>query len=140
MMDLKTRLSALLYDDESESISDNPPEKKSFAEPAANTTEDLILYEASAVQIDAWHVWREFLRKFLHNADWLLCAILYNSGKFKIGLDRNRQRAIFAIDDTHYYAFDFDEVSGQPKNPEYAYRVLLRLNARWNALMATVRY
>lgn len=153
MMDLKTRLSALLTydgdDDESESISDNSPEKISFAEPAvntlvesnttyygvssvANTSDELPLYEATTLEINRWHAFgfNLFLQTLLKEYDlggydsWTTWAF----ERFKIGMNYEQHEAIFAVDDTHFYKIPFDKFNATPMDKQQARCVLEKVS------------
>lgn len=146
MKDLKARWAALFdkhsADDMTESIpaqvtastapSDIAP-IQGASSTADDAADDLPVYEATKSQIDAWHVWRDFytLRDFLYQHDLVWYHKFLSYDEFKVGLDRDKtcQRVTFAIDDTRYLAFDFDEKTGQAKDYAHACRVLAKINA-----------
>lgn len=155
MSKLKAKILAWLADDDTQDTppaqstapSDITPEQGASdttddvhgtAESATDdTADDLLVYETTPAQIDAWHVWKDFytLRNFLYQHDWIWYHKILSYDEFKVGLDRNKtcQRATFAIDDSgRYLAFEFDEKTGQAKDYAYACRVLAKINSRRN--------
>ena len=146
---LKAKILAWLADDDTESIplapvralapSDTFSEQGKEQDTADDTlndtaTDDLPVHEATRGQINAWHVWRDFytLRQFLYQHDLNWYHKIFSYDAFKVGLDRGRKLATFAIDDTHYLAFDFDETTGQAKDYAEACRVLAKINSLRN--------
>ena len=101
---------------------------------ADTAVEDLPVHEATKGQIEAWHAWRDFytLRNFLYQHDLNWYHKIFSYDIFKVGLDRGRQLATFAIDDTHYLSFTFDEKTGQAKDYAEACRVLAKINTLRN--------
>ncbi len=145
MIDLKARWAALLdsivdddtaentlvqvttYTDSSDSVYTR---KNTTGVHADEVQDELPVYEATRKEIDAWHCWGNFytLRDFLYLHDWNCYNKILNYDAFKVGLDRGRQLATFAVDDTHYLAFAFDEKTGQAKDYAEACRVLAKIN------------
>lgn len=88
---------------------------------------DLPIYEATAKEINLWHAYgvnvalQALLREYQLDISSPNVAA-YNF--FKIGLDTKRYRATFAIDDTHYFAIDFNQSNSAPLDRRQACRVL----------------
>ncbi|MBQ6780713.1 MAG: hypothetical protein IJP62_05710, partial [Treponema sp.] len=157
--DLKARLSALLADDEdvqplaafetpidfvSETTQDFSADvmtkELTTGEMSMATTDDLPIYEATAAQINYWHAFgcNGFLQDFLREYDLdYASANVAAYNHFKIGLDEKRHVATFAIDDTHYYAIQFNEWNTAPMNEEEARLVLEKISS---IRIATSRY
>ena len=102
-----------------------------------NTTEEtaeeeLPIYEATLAEINYWHAWgcNEFLQILLreYNLD-VSSHNLHAYNHFKIGMDNKRHMATFAIDDTHYYAIEFNRWNSAPVNKAQARKVLEKISA-----------
>ena len=150
MADLKARLSALLADDEdvqplaafetpidfgSETTQDFSADvvtEELTTGEMPTATEELTIYEATAAQINYWHVfgYNGFLQDLLREYD-----LDYSSANvavfnhFKIGLDEKRHVATFAIDATHYLAIDFNQWNSAPLDRTQSRRVLEKISA-----------
>ena len=149
MTDLKARLSALLDDDEdvqplasfetpldfvsktAQDFSvDVATEELETCEIPTAIADDLPIYEATAAQINYWHALGSnvFLQTLLRQYD---LDFSYPSAysHFKIGLDEARHVATFAVDDTHYYAIQFNEWNCAPVTTTEARLVLEKISA-----------
>lgn len=89
---------------------------------------DLPIYTAAQGEIDCWHAFQSLcgLQVILRPFD-----LDQHSGIkrwCKTGYDKKNHRAIFALDDTHYYSIQFTPTDGEPVNYEQAEKVLRKLN------------
>lgn len=95
------------------------------------STEELPIYEATAAQIEYWHAYggNVFLQTILREYD-----LDYSSqnvhayNRFKIGMDIIRHVATFAVDDSHYYAIQFNEWNSALVNETQARLVLEKIS------------
>ena len=96
------------------------------------TDDELPIYEATPAQINYWHSFSNngFLQTMLSEYDLdYASANVAALNHFKIGLDKTRHVATFAIDDTHYYAIQFNEWNTEPLDRTQARRVLEKICA-----------
>lgn len=107
------------------------PQIDSVSSPTV-ATEELPIYEATPAKINYWHAsgsnvfLQTLLREYgLDNSSANVAA--YNH--FKIGLDEKRHIATFAIDDTHFYAIEFNKWNCAPVNKTRAREVLEKISA-----------
>ena len=129
MADLKARLMALLADEEEE-IQPNISFEKPLADVTNEEPLELPIYSATAAQIEYWHAFgcNGHLQTLLREYDLDYSnPSAYNH--FKIGLDEKRHVATFAIDDTHYYAIEFNKWNSAPVNKTQAREVLEKVSA-----------
>ena len=107
-------------------------EELTTCETPAQIDDELPIYEATPAQINRWHSYSNngFLQTMLSEYDLdYASANVAALNHFKIGLDKTRHVATFAIDDTHYYAIQFNEFNTEPVNREEARRVLEKISA-----------
>ena len=129
MTDLKARLMALLADEEEE-IQPNISFEKPLADVTNEEPLELPIYSATAAQIEYWHAFgcNGHLQTLLREYDLDYSnPSAYNH--FKIGMDEKRHVATFAIDDTHYYAIEFNKWNSAPVNKTQAREVLEKVSA-----------
>ena len=129
MADLKARLMALLADEEEE-IQPNISFEKPLADVTNEEPLELPIYSATAAQIEYWHAFgcNGHLQTLLREYDLDYSnPSAYNH--FKIGMDEKRHVATFAIDDTHYYAIEFNKWNSAPVNKTQAREVLEKVSA-----------
>lgn len=93
--------------------------------------DSLMLYEATPKDISYWHSYgyNTFLQDLLLQYD--LNGYPPNQhafDHFKIGLDKKRHVATFAIDATHYYIIQFDKYNAAPVDNAAARRVLEKIS------------
>ena len=107
------------------------PQIDSVSSPTV-ATKELPIYEATPAEINYWHAsgsnvfLQTLLREYdLDNSSANVAA--YNH--FKIGLDEKRHVATFAIDDTHFYAIEFNKWNCAPVNKTRAQEVLEKISA-----------
>ena len=141
MTDLKARWLSLIdeYSAENEELSKEVARRQqvkidSKSEAAETSsllpTEELPIYSATAAQIEYWHACgcNGHLQTLLREYDLDYSnPSAYNH--FKIGLDEARHVATFAIDDTHYYAIEFNKWNSAPVNKTQAREVLEKVSA-----------
>ena len=112
------------------------PQIDSVSEATENSptvaTEEITVYTATPAEINYWHAsgcnvfLQTLLREYdLDNSSANVAA--YNH--FKIGLDEKRHIATFAIDDTHFYAIEFNKWNCAPVNKTRARDVLEKISA-----------
>ena len=116
---------------DSDSYSDES-EQPIASEPAQSNSAVLPVYKATHAEINYWHAsgcnvfLQTLLREYdLDNSSANVAA--YNH--FKIGLDEKRHVATFAIDDTHFYAIEFNKWNCAPLNKARARGVLEKISA-----------
>ena len=127
MTDLKARLLALLAGEEDEKLL---PAVDSVS--ALKAAEELPIYEATAAQINYWHAFGNnvFLQTLLREYDLDDSSLnLHRYNRYKIGFDEKTHTATFAIDDTHYYAIDFNQWNSAPLDRTQACRVFEKICA-----------
>ena len=95
-------------------------------------TEELPIYEATPAEINYWHAFgcNGWLQTLLREYDLdYASANVAAYNHFKIGLDEKRHVATFAIDDTHYYAIEFNKWNSAPVNKTQAQKVWEKVSA-----------
>lgn len=92
-------------------------------------TKELPIYEATSARINYWHASGAsvFLQTLLREYDLDFCYNPAAYNRFKIGYDRQKHRATFAVDDTHYYSIAFDTYDASPLSYDDARFVLERI-------------
>ena len=96
-----------------------------------NTQNELPIYEATAAQINYWHAYGDnvFLQTMLREYDLdYASANVHAYDYFRIGYDEKRHRATLVLDDTHFYAIDFNEYDSAPLEQKQARCVLEKIS------------
>lgn len=106
--------------------------KEQLAEVATANTDDLPIFEATAKEINLWHAYGSnvFLQALLHEYQLDISSpnlAAYNY--FKVGFDTKAHRAIFALDDIHYLAIEFNQWNSAPLDKTQARLVLEKICA-----------
>ena len=96
-----------------------------------DTQNELPIYEATAREINYWHAFGSnvFLQMLLrrYGLDYSAENVhAYNY--FRIGYDEKTHRATFALDDTRFYAIDFNEYDAAPLDVQRARLVLEKVS------------
>lgn len=115
-----------------ENVAGHPVETSPAPVPKVEPVEEIPVYTATPAEINYWHAsgsnvfLQTLLREYdLDNSSANVAA--YNH--FKIGLDEKRHVATFAIDDTHFYAIEFNKWNCAPLNKARARGVLEKISA-----------
>lgn len=108
-----------------------PPKVESKTNPIIAFAESfgLKVFETTPSQIAAWQMWSHhyYLRRWLFEHDHEYYDNFSDYREFRLGYDKLEHRAIFALDDTHFVAINFDNNEQLPVNRSLANLTILML-------------